>query len=37
LAAPMHRHHREDEYSYVLEGQIGALLGDHVLLGNRAM
>ena len=34
LAAPMHRHHREDEYSYVLEGQIGALLGDDVLLGN---
>ena len=30
----MHRHHREDEYSYVLEGQIGALLGDDVLLGN---
>ena len=34
LAAPMHRHHREDEYSYVLEGQIGALLGDDVVLGN---
>ena len=26
LAAPMHRHHREDEYSFVLEGSIGALL-----------
>jgi quercetin dioxygenase-like cupin family protein len=34
LAAPMHRHHREDEYSYVLEGQIGALLGDDVVFGN---
>ncbi len=27
LAAPMHRHHREDEYTYVLEGRIGAVLG----------
>ena len=25
----MHRHAREDEYSYVLEGRVGALLGDH--------
>ena len=31
LAAPLHRHRREDEYSYVLEGQLGALLGDHVV------
>jgi mannose-6-phosphate isomerase-like protein (cupin superfamily) len=28
LAAPVHRHEREDEYSYVLEGRVGALLGD---------
>jgi mannose-6-phosphate isomerase-like protein (cupin superfamily) len=28
LAAPVHLHEREDEYSYVLEGHIGALLGD---------
>lgn len=28
LAAPMHRHANEDEYSFVLEGRIGALLGD---------
>jgi len=34
LAAPVHKHHREDEYSYVLEGRIGALLGDEVLIGN---
>ena len=34
LAAPLHRHTREDEYSYVLEGRIGALLGDEVLFGN---
>lgn len=33
LAAPMHRHAREDEYSYVLEGSIGALLGDAVVIG----
>jgi mannose-6-phosphate isomerase-like protein (cupin superfamily) len=31
LAAPLHRHTREDEYSYVLEGRLGALLGDDVL------
>lgn len=31
LAAPMHRHSREDEYSYVIEGRMGALLGDEVL------
>src|SRR4051794_11871117 len=31
LAAPLHRHSREDEYSYILEGRMGALLGDHVV------
>src|ERR1700694_3068902 len=31
LAAPLHRHAREDEYSYVLEGRMGAVLGDDVL------
>jgi mannose-6-phosphate isomerase-like protein (cupin superfamily) len=31
LAAPLHLHTREDEYSYVLEGRMGALLGDEVL------
>ena len=31
LAAPMHRHTREDEYSFVLEGRMGALLGEEVL------
>jgi mannose-6-phosphate isomerase-like protein (cupin superfamily) len=30
LAAPLHRHTREDEYSYVLEGRMGALLGEDV-------
>ena len=34
LAAPMHRHHLEDEYTFVLEGQIGAVLdGVEVLAG----
>jgi quercetin dioxygenase-like cupin family protein len=33
LAAPLHRHTREDEYSYVLEGSVGALLGDDVVIG----
>jgi mannose-6-phosphate isomerase-like protein (cupin superfamily) len=31
LAAPLHRHSREDEYSFVLEGRMGALLGDEVV------
>jgi quercetin dioxygenase-like cupin family protein len=33
LAAPLHRHSREDEYSFVLEGRVGALLGDEVVYG----
>jgi quercetin dioxygenase-like cupin family protein len=32
LAAPLHRHSREDEYTYVVEGRVGALLGDDVLI-----
>jgi mannose-6-phosphate isomerase-like protein (cupin superfamily) len=31
LVAPLHRHDGEDEYSYVLEGRMGALLGDEVV------
>ena len=31
LAAPLHLHTREDEYSYVLQGRMGALLGDEVV------
>lgn len=34
LAAPLHRHTNEDEYSYVIEGSVGALLGDEVLVGS---
>lgn len=33
LGAPLHRHSREDEYSYILEGTVGALLGDEVVIG----
>ncbi|GAC1434290.1 MAG: hypothetical protein NVSMB51_01090 [Solirubrobacteraceae bacterium] len=34
LAAPLHRHNKEDEFSYVIEGRMGALLGDdHVEAG----
>lgn len=31
LAAPLHRHTREDEYSLVLEGHLGLLLGECVI------
>lgn len=31
LAAPLHRHADEDEWSYVLEGELGVMLGDQVI------
>jgi mannose-6-phosphate isomerase-like protein (cupin superfamily) len=31
LCAPLHRHKGVDEYSFVLEGRMGALLGDDVI------
>jgi mannose-6-phosphate isomerase-like protein (cupin superfamily) len=31
LAAPLHKHSNEDEYSFVLEGRMGALLGADVV------
>ena len=31
LAAPYHVHTREDEYSYVISGTLGALLGEEVV------
>jgi len=34
LAAPLHRHSNEDEYSYVLEGWTGAVLGDAVVFAD---
>lgn len=33
LGAPLHRHSHEDEYSFVLEGRVGAQLGDEVSYG----
>jgi mannose-6-phosphate isomerase-like protein (cupin superfamily) len=30
LAAPMHVHEHEDEYSYVLEGEVGVQVGDEI-------
>jgi quercetin dioxygenase-like cupin family protein len=33
LAAPLHVHEREDEYSYVLEGEVGVQVGDEVVVG----
>ncbi len=35
LAAPLHRHTNEDEYSYVLEGRMGAQLGDAVVYAEK--
>lgn len=31
LAAPTHTHKNEDEYSYVLSGRMGAMIGDDVV------
>jgi mannose-6-phosphate isomerase-like protein (cupin superfamily) len=31
LAAPLHRHSREDEYSFVVEGKMGAQLGEEIV------
>jgi uncharacterized cupin superfamily protein len=31
LVAPLHRHANEDEYSFILEGRMGAQLGDDVV------
>src|SRR4051812_40048458 len=35
LAAPMHRHHLEDEYTYVVSGRIGAILGDDEVVADQ--
>ena len=32
LAAPMHTHRYEDEYTYVFEGEVGVQIGEEVLL-----
>ena len=33
LAGPMHRHHDEDEYTFVLSGRIGAILDGEEVYG----
>jgi quercetin dioxygenase-like cupin family protein len=33
LAAPLHKHELEDEYSFVLSGHVGAMLGDELVEG----
>ena len=35
LVAPLHRHANEDEYSYVIEGRMGAQLGDDVVYAEK--
>ena len=34
LAAPLHRHHQEDEFTFVLEGRIGAVLDGREVVGD---
>jgi quercetin dioxygenase-like cupin family protein len=34
LAAPLHTHTREDEYTYVLEGEVGVQIGDEVAVAS---
>jgi mannose-6-phosphate isomerase-like protein (cupin superfamily) len=31
LAAPLHRHHNEDEFTYVIEGSLGVQLGNEMI------
>ena len=33
LGSPVHTHHGEDEYSFVVEGHVGVQLGDEILTG----
>lgn len=35
LGAPLHRHSREDEYTYVVKGRIGVLIGEDVVLASQ--
>ena len=32
LGSPLHKHSREDEFSFVLEGEVGVMLGDDVVV-----
>jgi quercetin dioxygenase-like cupin family protein len=33
LAAPLHRHANEDEYTFVLEGEVGVQVGEEITVG----
>jgi mannose-6-phosphate isomerase-like protein (cupin superfamily) len=35
LASPLHYHRNEDEFSFVLEGTMGAMLGEKVILASQ--
>ncbi len=35
-AAPMHLHEREDEFSFIMSGQVAAISGDRAAVGDRA-
>jgi quercetin dioxygenase-like cupin family protein len=35
LAAPLHTHANEDEYSYVLQGEVGVQIGDEVAVATK--
>lgn len=35
IAAPMHRHSREDEYTYIVQGRMGAVLGEDEVFGEK--
>jgi mannose-6-phosphate isomerase-like protein (cupin superfamily) len=37
LAAPLHRHHNEDEYTIVVEGTLGLQLGDAIVQAGPGM
>ena len=37
LAAPLHRHHNEDEYTFIVSGTLGVMLGDEVLTAGPGM
>jgi mannose-6-phosphate isomerase-like protein (cupin superfamily) len=37
LAAPLHRHNREDEYTYVVAGTLGVMAGDDVVTAGPGM
>jgi mannose-6-phosphate isomerase-like protein (cupin superfamily) len=35
LAAPLHRHRDEDEYTFIVEGRMGAVLGGEEVFGQK--